>query len=337
MSARLLSPPIRTRPSTDADRGRGTVARTTVDAAGADARRLVGATAPMLLAAVALDLVLTRVIVRLAIFVPKGEPWASLGAALGRVGAVADVLVPIVALIVLGALALEAGRGTRLDRVLVAVTAVVAAAGIALVVASPPPFVSAALDALIATVAIGAVIGWRPPASVPFAARSGIALLAIAIAASAVGRWAVVGPSAVVVAHAAFVGGVVVLGAAGLMVASKIGSGRQRAAAIGTGLVVTAIILAAGVRSPAHTEQLLIWSVGLAGVVPLPVVALAGGLAVAGIPVLHARTPQVAVGGSIIILAGSGLAASGLVLASLVGLLVARCDGPRTMEWRSSR
>ncbi|MCZ7538284.1 MAG: hypothetical protein M5T61_21665 [Acidimicrobiia bacterium] len=57
----------------------------------------------------------------------------------------------------------------------------------------------------------------------------------------------------------------------------------------------------------------------------MPAVALGMGLALAGLPSLHQRAPSAAVGAGIVLLAGYGLAASGLVLASLLGLMVAAC------------
>ena len=66
----------------------------------------------------------------------------------------------------------------------------------------------------------------------------------------------------------------------------------------------------------------MIWSIGLAGAVPAPFVAVALGLAVAGLPVLHRRVPALAVGASLVLVSGYDLAASGLVLAGLLGLIV---------------
>jgi hypothetical protein len=289
-----------------------------------------------LFAAVALDLLVTRVVVRLAIFVPKGEPWASASAALGRAGAVTDALVPIVAIVLLGALALDAGRGSRIDRLLVAGTAVVAATGLALVVATPAPPVAALTDALIAAVALVAVAAWRPSAAVPVAARVGVWLLALALAAAALGRWTAAGPVLVGLGHAGFVGGAMLLGIAGLSTAVTGGWRRRDRAAVVAGLVIAATVLASDARASEHAGQLVIWSVGLAGVLPIAVVALAAGLAVAGLPALHRRTAHVAVGASIILLAGYGLAASGLVVAGLLGLLVARRDATSATDRRPS-
>ncbi|MEX1173109.1 MAG: hypothetical protein WEG56_10920, partial [Chloroflexota bacterium] len=71
-----------------------------------------------LLVAVAADLLVTRFVVRLAIFIPKGEPWAAISAWLGRVGAMVDTLVPILAVLVLASMLSAAGRMTRFDRAL---------------------------------------------------------------------------------------------------------------------------------------------------------------------------------------------------------------------------
>jgi hypothetical protein len=67
----------------------------------------------------------------------------------------------------------------------------------------------------------------------------------------------------------------------------------------------------------------VIWSLGLAGSAPPLVVALALGLGTAGVPLLARRAPAAAAGAAIAILAGHGLAASGLLLAALLGIVVA--------------
>lgn len=281
-----------------------------------------------LLVAVALDLVLTRIIARLAIFVPKEDPWATASAVLGRVGSVADVLVVIAGIAALGVLLLRAGRGSIADRLLVPATAAIAAAGFALLVIPPTPEIAAVIDVLIVVIALVAVTAWRPAPTVPRFARLGLVALGVSVAAPAAARLltgdlSTIGSWVVIAGQWAVPLGAVALGAAGLMGHAHRGIWRP---AVLVGVVVAALLLAAAWRSPTYTNQLLIWSLGIAGVVPLPVLAVAAGLAIAGIPGLARRAWPLAVGGTIVLLAGHGLAASGLVLASLVGLLIARID-----------
>ncbi|NJD28147.1 MAG: hypothetical protein FIA92_07600 [Chloroflexi bacterium] len=292
-----------------------------------------------LLVAVALDLLVTRFVVRLAIFVPKGEPYATIGAILGRIGAATDVLVPILGILLLGALLVRAGRtGRRLEQaVLVAVT-VVAFGGLALVVYPPTPFVVTVLGVLTAAPAAlaGIQIGLRPGLSAT--ARAGLAFLALAVAAAAASRalgalgaafglatWpdGVDGPALGVVGQASFVAGAGLVGLAGLHRAILTGSLRRPAAAAGA--VAALAVVVAGAGASLTWGALSIWSLGLTGAIPVPAVALGMGLALAGLPSLHQRAPSAAVGAGIVLLAGYGLAASGLVLASLLGLMVAAC------------
>ncbi len=288
----------------------------------------VGIAGRWLLLAVALDLVMTRIVVRLAIFVPKGDPWATASAVLGRVGAVADVLVVIAGIAALVVLLLRAGRGSIADRLLGLATAVIAAAGFALLVIPLTPEIAAVLDALIVGIALVAVTAWRPAPTVPRIAQLGLVALGVSVAAPAAARLltgdlSTIGSWVVIAGQWAVPLGAVALGAAGLMGHAHRGIWRP---AVLAGVVVAALLLAAAWRSPTYTNQLLIWSLGIAGAVPLPVLAVAAGLAIAGIPALARRAWRLAVGGTIVFLAGPGLVASGLVLASLVGLLVARLD-----------
>ncbi len=300
-------------------------------------REAVDRLARWLLVAVGFDLIVTRFVVRLAIFIPKGEPWATASAILGRIGAATDALVPIVGLLLLGALLLRAGRlGDRAEQTILVLIAAIAVGGLALVRLPPTPLVALGLDLLVAVVAVGAALRIGRDVHAPRVARLGIVSLAAAIALAALGR--MVDLAAVVAApegaspsgtpgiaigalgQLAFVAGAALVGLAG--VAGLVSPGAPRRG-LAIGLAAALVVLALGLRAPAIWGALAIWSVGLAGIVPVPAIALAIGLAVAGLPALHRRTPASAIGASIVLLAGYGLAASGLALAGLLGLVVA--------------
>ena len=292
-----------------------------------------------LLVAVALDLILTRLVVRLAIFIPKGDPWATLSAVLGRIGAATDVLVPLVGLLLLGALLLRAGRRhDRAEQALIVLIAVVAAGGLALVYLPPTPLVAIVLDLVVVAVAIGAGLGIRGQVRAPRIARLGMVSLAGAVALAATARAvdgvgvvaglvqgspSVVGaPVTGALGQVAFVVGAALLGLGGIVAMPPAAVRRGWLAVIG--LAAALSVLAFAIRAPATWGALAIWSMGLPGGIPAPAIAIAVGLAVAGLPLLYRREPGMAVGASIIILAGYGLAASGLALAALLGLVVAQ-------------
>lgn len=294
-----------------------------------------------LLVAVGLDLLLTRFLVRMAIFVPKGEPWSTLAAGLGRVGAAADAIVPIVGVLLLMALLARAGRsGGALERATLVGLALVAAGGFALLAFPPTPPVAVALEGLVVAVALGSVWLVAPSRGMRVLARAGFGSLAASVALAAVARAltaaAQVGapeaappgglvPVLAAAGETAFVIGAALVGLAGVRVGLALGSGGRRWHIVGV-VVGLVIVLAAG-RSPAMWGALEIWSIGLTGVVPPIVLAMALGLATAGLPILARRTPEVAIGIAIVLLAGFGLAASGLVLAGLLGLVVAGLAG----------
>ncbi len=294
-----------------------------------------------LLLAVALDLVLTRLVVRLAIFVPKGEPLASVAAVLGRVGAATDALVPIMGALLLGALLLRAGHdGGRPERVLALAVTVVAVGGLGLVVLPPTPSIVVVLEAIVMAVAVAA--GSRVLRSAPAdpLLRVGIVSLIGAIVLASLGRIADVGvlgeaPSGLALGalgQVAYVAGAALVGLAGVIGAIRTRAPLRRPLVLGCGAAL--VVLAMGVGSPATWGALAIWSIGLAGLVPPIAIAIAVGLAVAGLPALHRRAPTLAVGLSIVLLAGYGPVGSGLVFAALLGLLLPRGEpvagrGPR--------
>lgn len=294
-----------------------------------------------LLVAVALDLLLTRIVVRLAIFIPKGDPWATMSAALGRVGGATDVLVPIVGILLLGALLLRAGRlGSGLEQMMLAALTVIAVGGLALVRLPPTPSVVVALDLLVAFVAAGAAIRLGRDRSAPLIARLGIVAVALATMLAAAGRaldasgalgtpgapgaadtgW-VSGLAIGALGQIVFVAGAALVGLGGIVTGRWSGPATRRY--IGIGALVATVVLLAGTSAPLPLGAIAIWSVGLSGSIPLPILALALGLAVAGLPVLHRHSPALTVGAAVVLFAGYGLAASGLLLAGLLGLVVA--------------
>jgi hypothetical protein len=301
------------------------VARVTAEA--------VGRISLWLLAAVALDLVFTRFVVRLAMFIPKGEPWATMSAAIGRVGAAADALVPIVGLLLLGALLLGAGRvGGRIERAILIGIGVVAAGGFALVTLPPTPAVVLAIDLLVALIALATGARSLARARLPAVASAGLVALAASLALAAgarvvgAGSGGSAGLAVDALGQLMFVLGAALVGLAGVAQLRRPEFARR--GLVAAGLVAALVVLVAGTRSPLMLGALAIWSVGLAAAVPTPLVALALGLAVTGLPALHRRAPAAAVGASVVLLAGYGLAASGLVLAGLLGLVVAGSPPP---------
>jgi hypothetical protein len=316
--------------------GARTAARARPRASVADAEAIEWL-ARLLLVAVALDLIVTRFVVRLAIFVPKGEPLATLSAALGRIGAATDASVPLVGLLLLGSLLVRVGRtGRRREAVTLVALAVVAAGGFALIHVPPRPEVMLILDSLVLAIAVEVAFRVRDTRG-PVVARIGFVALAAAIAFAAIGRavdlsGVTVGSSnrepggaftlaIIAVGQLAFVGGAALVGLGGVLDFRRTGPERGRIIAIGVAAAL--VVLLAALRAPATSGAIVIWSIGLAGAVPAPFVAVALGLAVAGLPVLHRRAPALAIGASLVLLSGYDLAASGLVLAGLLGLVVA--------------
>jgi len=102
----------------------------TADAPALPALRTVAAApviAGWLLAATAIDLFVTRLASRMTIFIPKDPALAGPAAAVGRLAAFADALVPVLAVALLVALIAGAGSGGLAYRIGLAATAGVAA------------------------------------------------------------------------------------------------------------------------------------------------------------------------------------------------------------------
>ncbi|MEK6719985.1 MAG: hypothetical protein AABZ33_04855 [Chloroflexota bacterium] len=296
-----------------------------------DAQALVWL-ARLLLVAVALDLVVTRFVVRLAIFVPKGEPWATASGVLGRIGAATDAAVPLVGLVVLGVLLVDAGRRRRpLDAATLAAIAVVAFAGFAFIVLPPRVEVALVLEVVVALVAVAAAVRigrTRGPivarvgviglaAGVGFAAISGAVELS-GVAAASGGS---LGLTLAAVGQLAFVAGALLVGSGGLVRSGRPEPARGRFVLLGLAAALFVVVMAW--RAPSMWGVLSIWSIGLAGAVPVPLVAIAIGFAAGGLPLLHRRSLGLAIGAAIVLLSGYDLAASGLLLAQLLGLAIA--------------
>lgn len=295
-----------------------------------------------LLAALVVDLLVTRFLVRLAIFVPKGEPWSTLGSVLGRIGAATDALVPLVGLLLLLALLLEVGhRRDAGDGLLLMGVAVVAAGGLAMVAFPPTPTVAFGLDLVVALVAIGAGLRLGGLSGAAGATRMALVALSLALALAAAGRlvghagWSLptagapgsggdAAPSLLLtgVGEILFVAGAALLGLAGLVLSARQGLPVRRHVIVA--LVVVIVALAPALFAPGIWGSLLIWSLGISGWVPALVAAAAVGLVAGGLPALYRVAPGPSIGAAIVLFAGHGLAASGLVLAGLLGLIAAR-------------
>lgn len=307
-----------------------------------------------LLVAVALDLLVTRLVVRLAMFIPKDEPWATTARVLGRLGAATDVLVPIVGVLLLGALLMRAAHGGRVvERVTLLAVGLAAAGGFALVVLPTTPGLVMAIDLFAGVAAVGAVLALRHRDVVSPLVRLGLVALAAALVLVALGRalgvaealgWvaragsgAAAGATVGVWAQLAFVTGAGLIGLGGILAGRASGSVSRRHLALASAAAFA--VAAAWVRAPATWDSLTIWSLGLGGAVPALLVAVVLGLVIAGLPSLFRASPMVALGAAIVMAAGVGLAASGLVFAGLLGLIVAGSDtsGDRAEEAPTAR
>jgi len=313
----------------------------TVDARALPALRTVAAApviAGWLLAATAIDLLVTRLASRMTIFVPKDPALAGPASAVGRLAAFADALVPVLAVALLVALIAGAGRGATsggvASRIGLAATAGVAAAGVMAIAVPPSPWVGLATDVLV----IAALAAFAGPL-LPRARRlgpGGAAVLALAGAAGLAALARLVESLGALpgggglpfvetdlrgAGEVLFVLGAATAGWAGLRLARRVGSVPHRAA--GAGAVVAALLLAASALAPSMTGMILTWSLGLSGALPALAYAAAGGLAVAGLLALANPRRETAIGLGIVLLAGNALSASGLLLAGLLGIAVA--------------
>jgi hypothetical protein len=309
-----------------------------------EATTAISPVASWLLVAVALDLVVTRLALRLAIFVPKGDALAALVGIAARVAAVVDTLVPIVAAVLLGALLVSAGtwRASLTWRLGLIATAGVAIGGIALTVLPPTPAGMVVLEGLVAVAAVlfaatgvRAGTGSASGVGTGVAVRVGLAALGAATALAALARVADAGsvladrpalaaPSLAVflAGEVIFVIGAMAVGVAGLR-AVPFGS-RLFRIGLAAGVLLGAALVGTSLAIPGTTSMLLIWSVGLvSGLLPLALVAPIAALALAGLVALGSVRRDLALGLGVILVAGYGLAASGLVLAGLLGLALA--------------
>lgn len=291
-----------------------------------------------LLVVVGTDLFVTRLVLRLAIFVPKSDATAAVVGTLARAGATVDTLVPIIALLLLGALLLatDPSRAPIPWRFGLVAAAGVAAGGIALTVLPRTPAGMAALQSLVAVAALLLVLpGVRSSEGavlrIALIALGGAVALAAAArvieAVAALAGPSVDGPAASSLAvflggELAFIGGAIVVGLAGFR-SVAVGSWAFRVGLV-AGIVAAGVLSGASLFVPATAGILLIWSVGLvSGLLPLAVVGVAAGFALGGLVALASVRRGLAVGLGIVLLAGYGLAASGLVLAGLLGLATA--------------
>ncbi len=289
-----------------------------------------------LLAVVAADLLVTRLFLRLAIFIPKSDDAAGVVGLVARIAAIVDTLVPIVAAVLLGALLMSAGawRPPLSWRFGLVATAGAAAAGVALAALAPTPAGLAVLEGLVAVAAVLLVVpGVRAADGV--AVRAGLVALGAATALAAVARvtdsgavlagWpALVGPSLTVflAGEVTFVIGAMAVGVGGLRAAPP-GSRFSRTGLVG-GILLGAVLVGASLASPGTASMLVIWSIGLvSGLLPLALVAPIAALALAGLVCLRSVRRELALGLGVVLVAGYGLAASGLVLACLLGLALA--------------
>ena len=300
---------------------------------------LVAITSRWLLLALVLDLSITRLSLRIAIFLPKGAVVADVVGAFARVGAVVENVLVLVALVALGALFAESGgRAGSAWKAGLVLTAGVAIGGLLSHWQAPSPVVSAALGALtVGAALLLAVPAVRAAARDPYA----VAILALAGAASLPALAALGGAGAAASGAASApglglalttVGGVVFL--IGVVLASALGvraivrPGGPGIAAVGARWVAAgfAIGLALGLAAlaaPQTAGLLLIWGLGLPSMFLLPLYGVGAAIAIVGLRGAWLFRPRLAAGVAVVALAGYGLASSGLVLAGLIGIALA--------------
>ncbi len=312
--------------------------------------RALWSLAGWLVVVLGIDLLVTRLLLRLAIFVPKSELAAAVVDPLGRGGAVVENLLAVLVLVLLAVLVLSAVVASPTAsaalsptwRLGLAATIGIVGGGLLLLAVPPTPLLVVGLGATVATAALlflpAALAGRNRLEQV------GLGLLALSLVAAGLGRGlegleallgaialtrpeadalggVPVGPTLLVVGgQGAYLAGAVGLGLAGLATARQ-HPARGRWLLLGGSVAVVA--LAAAVRAPTTSGMLLIWTIGLAGVAPLGFVAVAAGLVVAGLGLAHAASPRRAIGPILLVLAGATPGTSSLLLVALLGLALA--------------
>lgn len=308
-----------------------------------------------------IDLVVTRLLLRLAVFVPKSELAAAVIGPLARGGAVVENVLSLLALVLLGALVLWASGASAVLatpsatpatplaapftapslawRLGLAATIGLAGGGLLLLAVPLTPLLVLGLGASLATAAL-----FFLPAALAgrnWLERIGLGLLTASLVATGLGRGlegleALLGAAALprpepdapgglpaeptlllVGGQTAYLLGAVALGLAGLAMARRHATRRRW---LLLGAIVALVALVAAVRAPTTSGILLIWMIGLAGVAPLGLVAIAAGLVVAGLGLAQAVSARRAMGPILLVLAGATPATSSLVLVALLGL-----------------
>lgn len=316
------------------------------------ATSLVAVIAGWLVAILVVDLLVTRLLLRLAIFIPKEAAVADIVGFVARAGAMIETLAALVAIAaVLAMLAPGAAPASRTSwRIGVALTAGIGAAGLIGVVTPLTVTTAVIVDGLVVGAALALLIAnLRTHASRPLLV-SLVALAASIVLAAAAriatnlavggvdGLGTLPGPLTTA-AQLAFVAGALAAGLTGLAgglrrrrtVATGIETGPSRRSRRPDGPLLAGLAVGLGWASltffaPATSQQLLIWSLGLQPVLPPVVLALLAGTAVAGLGRLAAgsgsgRLPALGIG--LVLAAGHGLPASYLLLSGLIGLGVA--------------
>lgn len=319
--------------------------------------------------ALGVDLLVTRFLLRLAVFVPKSDAAAAIVGPVARAGAVAENLVAVLGFLLLGLLLVESlrRRGARVATppspadpargIGLTATLAVAAGGLGALVVPPTPTLLLGFGTTLAVAALAFI----PTATMarPRLEAAGLVLLAGSVAAAGVGRafegatmlidgpatsgsvvlvgrtpaaptgsvgLAAVGLAVGLGGQIAYVVGAAALGLAWLS-SGRRPAGRNRWLLVGG--LVAAVGLAVLVRAPTTTGLLLLWTLGLSGVVPPPVAIVALAVVVAGLGLRLTAASQRALGPALVLLAGATPATSSLLLASLLGLALA---GPDTYD-----
>jgi hypothetical protein len=271
-----------------------------------------------------LDLLVTRVLLRLAIFVPKDPAVAGAVELAARAGALVETLAVLFALTLIVLLVMEPD-GSPIRRLGLACAAAVGASGLMLLAVPISPAGLLVIEGAVlgAAVCLGTAVAMAA-GQTPL--RLGVIALAAALALAALSRMTSgLGAIGEVQWSGALGSGLATAGAAGYLAGGLIlasaGFRARGPARHWVPWAVAGVLVALGLGglfliAPRTGGQLLIWSLGLQPILPLPVLALLAGLIVAGVGMLQGR----ATGPAMILLAGYGLTASYLGLAGLLGL-----------------